>query len=206
MYELIILTLLMRGPMHGYLIAKVTNDQIGPWAKLSSGTMYTILARLEADGLIEAVPDGGADARRRRGHRRARTFAITELGRKQFHQIMMDTSSNLGDYQRLFLLKFSYLDLLTSEERLLLLNHYVNYCQTTILHLQTEMDNIVHELAGHPNEAYPQSILEVMGHVARQWEAEREWVSGIRDRELAARNGAAPRGTGGQLSDATTTR
>ena len=55
MYELIILSLLMRWPMHGYLIAKVTNDQIGPWAKLSSGTMYTILARLEAENLIEAV-------------------------------------------------------------------------------------------------------------------------------------------------------
>ena len=189
MYELIILTLLMRGPMHGYLIAKVTNDQIGPWARLSSGTMYTILARLEADGIIEVASELGEDVRRGKGNRRARTFVITELGRKQFHQIMMDTSSNLGDYQRIFLLKFSSLDLLTSEERLLLLQHYVNYCQTTILHLQTEMGSIVHELADHPNPAYLESIVEVMRHTARQWEAERDWASGIRNRELTARDG-----------------
>jgi hypothetical protein len=105
---------------------------------------------------------------------------------------MMDTSSNLGDYQRLFLLKFSSLDLLTHAERLLLLSHYDNYCQTTILHLQTEMGNIVHELADHPNPAYLRNILEVMRHTARQWEAERDWVSGIRERELTAHNSHAP--------------
>ena len=30
MYELIILSLLMRFPLHGYLMMKITNDQIGP--------------------------------------------------------------------------------------------------------------------------------------------------------------------------------
>ena len=39
MYELIILSVLMRMPMHGYLIVKITNDQIGPWAKIRSETL-----------------------------------------------------------------------------------------------------------------------------------------------------------------------
>src|SRR5271165_5840269 len=179
MYELIILSLLMRWPMHGYLIAKVTNDQIGPWAKLSSGTMYTILARLEAEGLIANAAEPSPSARRRRGNSRARTFEITELGRKQFHQLMMDTSSNLGDYQRIFQLKYIYLDLLAPEERRLLMSHYVNYCLTTILHLQTEMANLVHELAEQSSPGYLESVLEVMRHITRQWEAERDWISEI---------------------------
>ena len=184
MYELIILSLLMRGAMHGYLIAKVTNDQIGPWARLSSGTLYTILARLEADGLVEAAPEPSEGARRGRGRRQARALVITELGRQRFHQIMMDTSSNLGDYQRIFQLKYSYLDLMTYEERLLLLNHYLNYCQTTILYLQTEMGNLVHELAHYPDPTYLQRVLEVMQHLSGQWGAERDWVADLRSREL----------------------
>ena len=55
MYELIILSLLMRMPMHGYLIVKITNDQIGPWAKISSGTLSTILNKLEQTGLIAVI-------------------------------------------------------------------------------------------------------------------------------------------------------
>lgn len=37
MYELIILSLLMREPSHGYLISKIINDIIGPIAKVSHG-------------------------------------------------------------------------------------------------------------------------------------------------------------------------
>ena len=66
MYELIILSLLMRWPMHGYLIVKVTNDQIGPWAKMSSGTLYTILSRLEQTGLIAVIPQEKAGNSSRR--------------------------------------------------------------------------------------------------------------------------------------------
>jgi DNA-binding PadR family transcriptional regulator len=190
-YELIILSLLMRWPMHGYLIAKVTNDQNGPWAKLSSGTMYTILARLEAEGLIANAGEPSPSARRRRGNSRARTFTITELGRKQFHQLMMDTSSNLGDYQRVFQLKYIYLDLLEPEERRLLMSHYLNYCLTTILHLQTEMANRVHELAEHPNPGYLESVLEVMRHITRQWEAERDWIGEIYARAQTGSEGPA---------------
>jgi DNA-binding PadR family transcriptional regulator len=183
MYELIILSLLMRWPLHGYHIAKITNDVIGPWAKVSSGTLYTMLAKLEREGLIAVAPDRGDGPR---GERPARTFAITEEGRKRFRQVMMDTTSNLGDYQKLFRYKCGYLDLLRPEERLLLLNHYANYCQAVILHVQTEMDGLVYELAEHPDPAYLEQVLTGMRHIVAQWQAELDWVRGMRDRELAA--------------------
>jgi DNA-binding PadR family transcriptional regulator len=181
-YELIILSLLMRFPMHGYLIVKITNDQIGPWAKISSGTMYTILHKLEQTGLIAILPqESGAS----RGDRRMRTFVITEEGRKRFHQLMMDTSSNLGDYQKLFSHKMVYSDLLRPNERLLLINHYINYCQTTILHTQTEMEALVYELAEHPNPTYLENILRVMKHIEQQWQAEYAWVKSLHEQEVA---------------------
>lgn len=191
MYELIILSLLIRWPMHGYLIVKVTNDQIGPWAKISSGTMYTILSRLEQSGLIAAISE---DQGRKHspGDRRSRTFMITDEGRKRFHQLMMDTSSNLGEYQKFFYYKLGYLDLLRPNERLLLMNHYINYCQATILHMQTEMESLVHELANHPNPAYLKNLLRLMKHIEQNWQTEYEWIRGIREQELASMEALQP--------------
>ena len=182
MYELIILSLLMRFPLHGYLMMKITNDQIGPWAKVSSGTLSTILSKLEQAGLIAVLHQGDHAAS---GDRRARTYTITEEGRKRFHQLMMDTSSNLGEYEKFFHHKMTYFDLLRPVERLLLLNHYMNYCQATILHTQTEMDSLVYELADQPNPAFLENLLRVMKHIVEQWQAEFDWVKGIREQELA---------------------
>jgi DNA-binding PadR family transcriptional regulator len=182
MYELIILSLLMRWPMHGYLIMKVTNDQIGPWAKMSSGTLSTMLNRLEQARLILVLSEEDEASQ---GQRRSRRFVITELGRKRFHQLMMDTSSNLGDYQKFFFFKMGYFDLLRPPERFLLINHYLNYCQTIVLHTQTEMEGLTHELAHHPSPAYLENLLQVMGHVVEQWQAECHWITGIRQQELA---------------------
>ncbi len=177
MYELIILSLLMRWPMHGYLIVKVTNDQIGPWAKISSGTLSTMLGRLEQAGLIAASRQEHAA----RGDRRSRTFMITAQGRRRFHELMMDTTSNLGDYQKIFYFKMGYLDLVRPAERLLLMNHYVNYCQAIVLHTRSEMEALVHELAKHSSPAYLENLLRVMRHVEEQWQAECGWAKAMRD-------------------------
>src|SRR5579862_3382630 len=142
MYELMILTFLMRGPMHGYLIAKIINDIIGPYAKVSNGRLYPLLAKLEAEGLIVAaeVPPQGV------GHeRRQRAFQITEAGRERFHQVMMDTTSNPADYVHLFWVKVMYFEYLTPAEQMYLVEHYINFCQTHIFHLTGEMDMLARE-------------------------------------------------------------
>ncbi len=182
MYELMVLSLLMRTPLHGYLIVKITNDMIGPWAKISSGTLYPLLARMEQAGLIAVVV---AENQSAPGERQTRTFLITEEGRKRFHQVMMDMSSNLGDYQRIFRYKMGFIDLLQSQERLLLFNHYINYCQTTILHLQTEMANLAHELSHQPDPHFLGSVLKVMRHLEEQTQAELEWARSLREEELS---------------------
>ncbi len=176
MYELRVLALLIRNPMHGYLIMKVTNDQIGPWARISSGTLSTILSKLEQEGNIVAfIPVARNKARR------SRTFTITAEGRKRFHQLMMDTSTNLGDYQRVFYYKMGSFDLLRPDERLLLCNHYSNYCQALVLHLQTEMESLVHELAEYSDPTYLAHVVRVMKHVEQNWLKELDWLKEIRE-------------------------
>lgn len=56
----LILTSLLEGPRHGYAIVQDVEEVSG--VRLGPGTLYATLARLEARGLIEAVP---SDDRRR---------------------------------------------------------------------------------------------------------------------------------------------
>lgn len=175
MYELIILSLLMRTPLHGYLIAQIANDMIGPWARISNGTLYPLLARLERQGLIARTSD---EQQAEQAEQQTRTFLITEEGRKRFYQVMMDTSSNIGDYQKLFHFKVPYLDLLPSRERQHLLKHYINYCQACILHLKTQAENLEHELirSKESSPLYKELILQVMHERSRLWQAEVDWT------------------------------
>ncbi len=182
MYELIILSLLTRHPLHGYLIARIINDIIGPVAKLSNGTLYPLLTKLESTGLIivAAADEPPHD-------RQARTFTITEAGQTRLHQLMMDISANQGDYSRLFRYKVAYLYLVTAHERLHLINHYIHYCQTHILYYTAEAEDLrfEHERAGHLTVDAPflEYTQDMMLHQVSQWQGEMTWAMRLRDRE-----------------------
>ena len=184
MYELIILSLLMREPSHGYLISKIINDIIGPIAKVSHGWLYPRLAKLEQGGLI--VTSLGDDERKQ-SERQLRTYQITEDGRKRFHQLMMDTTSNPGEYAKFFWQKVSFLEYLHPAERLHLIDHYINYCQTHILHLKAQAKNLIAgEIQYH---ALDLTQLEATLHVLRrsttQWQVDLEYANTLRDKEMA---------------------
>ncbi|HZS77058.1 MAG TPA: helix-turn-helix transcriptional regulator [Ktedonobacteraceae bacterium] len=182
MYELIILSLLMRYPMHGYLIAKIINDIIGPYAKVSNGRLYPLLSKLEQEGLIATYIDA---TQTRKGERTQRQYQITEEGRKRFHDLMMDTTSNPGDYQKLFLQKVAVLEFLKSGERLYLIDHYINYCQAHVLHLVAEAEDYEKKGREYSVSTYQyEATLEVMRHRADQWLHEAQWARELREKEM----------------------
>ena len=190
MYELLVLALLMHGPWHGYLISKIANEMIGPWAKISSGTLYPLLARLEQAGLIVTLPQVEASRSQRQSHR----YAITPAGQRRFHILMMDTSSNLGDYPRIFHLKAVHLAFLSPRERLHLANHYINYCERTILHMQTEaqdMQRIQSETQdtqreSSDNPTFTDAVVDILQHLAQQEQGELDWALRVREQAFAA--------------------
>jgi DNA-binding PadR family transcriptional regulator len=188
LYELIILAQLMRYPAHGYLIAKIINDMIGPYAHVSNGRLYPLLAKLEKSGLI-ALHVGA-----QKGDRQLRSFAITEAGRKRFHELMMDTTSNPGEYEKVFKQKAAYFMFLKPVERLRLIEHYINYCQAHILHLTAEGEDMAREFTswGESEEQtkidgrFLRDVLNVMQHDVAQWEQELAWVKRLRENESVA--------------------
>ncbi len=70
--------------------------------------------------------------------RPARVFALTLAGRKRFYQLMMDTTSNQGTYQRLFRIKALHLEYVSPEDQLSLVDHYLSYCQMGLRYMQAE--------------------------------------------------------------------
>jgi DNA-binding PadR family transcriptional regulator len=185
MYELIILSQLMLQPAHGYLIASIINDMIGPYARISNGRLYPLLAKLEKSGLIKPYTEAPVG---QQSDRQLRSYKITEAGRKRFHALMMDTTSNPGEYQKIFLQKVSMFEFLKSSERLRLIDHYVNYCQAHVLHITAEADDLVQKSPDWGPEWGPkhlQAVLDVMQHMIDQWQLELNWAKALHERELA---------------------
>lgn len=181
MYELIILTILMRNSAaHGYLIAKIINDMFGPYAKVSNGRLYPLLAKLEEEGLIAADVETSQTSK---GERQLRSYKITEEGCKRFHQLMMDTTSNPGEYQKFFWRKMDVLEFLKPAERLYLIDHYINYCQAHILHLTAEAEDLASRNYLSPSQL--KATLNVMQHGVDQWSLELEWARKLRKDEVA---------------------
>jgi DNA-binding PadR family transcriptional regulator len=183
-YELIILSLLMREPIHGYLISKIINDIIGPIAKISHGWLYPRLAKLEQESLIVASLEGNEE---KHSERQLRTYQITEAGRKRFHQLMMDTTSNPGEYSKFFWQKVCFLEYLHPAERLHLIDHYINYCQTHILHLKAQAKNLVEgKMQYHAMDmAQLEATLHVLRRSTSQWQVDLEYASSLREKEMA---------------------
>ena len=189
MYELIILSYLIRRPFHGYLIAKIINDQIGPYARISNGRFYPLLAKLVEEGYIVEVEE---DNELQHGQRHSRSYTITERGRERFRRLMLDTTSNPGEYQKIFLFKAAALRFMQPEERNYLIEHYLNYCHAHLLHLKAEAEDIKQNGPSYdiPSQDM-ETVLATLQHMSQQWQVEVDWAKDLQERELAAQSRAA---------------
>jgi DNA-binding PadR family transcriptional regulator len=171
MYELIILSLLMRGATHGYVIAGVVNDVIGPFARTSNGRLYPLLAKLEQDGLI-AIHQEATSA----GGRVSRSFSITGAGRARFRELMLDTSSSPREYRERFAFKVTAFAELASADRVHLLQHYIEFAQAHVRHLQTQARDLAQATTyGHSAE-HRARFATVFSHLVCVWEQEAAWA------------------------------
>lgn len=74
---MVLKTLAVLGPLHGYGIARRIEQVSEEVLKLNEGTVYTALLRLQHQGWIKS--EWGASE----NNRRARFYSITKKGRKQ---------------------------------------------------------------------------------------------------------------------------
>ena len=189
-YELIILGTLMVGPFHGYLIAKIVQNILGPYGKISAGRLYPLLTKLEEDGLIkvEPVSEQQEHQLQRRSHVPSRRYRITEAGRERLHALLMDTTSYLGEYQKVFLQKVAYFSFLQPEERLQLIEHYLGYCQSLVSYGTARAEELAQSGTESPiqmTSAQLADLLTGMQHKIHQYQQELLWAEELREQVRA---------------------
>ncbi len=185
MYELLVLALLMHWPLYAYLIAEIANHILGPWERISRGTLSSLLTKLEQTGLIAPADPAQVPFS---SDRPSRVFALTPAGRQRFYQLMMDTTSSQGTYQRLFRIKALNLEYVSPEDRLSLVDHYISYCQMGLRYQQAEVQDFVTNPIKRQSVSsfYSAVALDLMNLVSQQWQLELAWAQRLHERIVAA--------------------
>lgn len=197
MLELAILGLLKEQDHHGYELKKRLTDTLGPLSRVSFGSLYPALNRLEKAGAIRAVeastssapiPATGSlggelaafRARRAtsRGGRSRKVYCITEAGHRLFDELVADGAS--PDDDRTFNLKLAFARYLSRDARLGLLErrraHLVDRLGRSQAALRSRSEGA---------DRYTNSLME---HSTESTERDISWI----DRLIAAeRDGAS---------------
>jgi PadR family transcriptional regulator, regulatory protein PadR len=79
---MVLKTLDVLGPLHGYGIARRIEQISGDLLSVNQGTLYPVLLRLEQEGAVAS--DWGASE----NNRRARFYRLTHVGRRQLQAEM----------------------------------------------------------------------------------------------------------------------
>lgn len=83
--RLVILSLLQERPMHGYELQQIIQDQkLEQWTDILSGSIYFALTQMEKEELIRT------EAEERTGNRIRKIYAITDLGKEAFLQLLRE--------------------------------------------------------------------------------------------------------------------
>ncbi len=184
MLELAILGLLKEQPRHGYELKKHLAEVTGPFARVSFGSLYPALARLEAQGAVRAVDapaappvpatgslgaelaafkarHGGARAARNR-----KVYEITGRGRELFDELLAAGNASVDD-ERGFGLRLAFARYLAPDARLRLL-------ERRRAHLVERLAQASAATSNTPvRDAYRTSLLE---HSNATTEADISWL------------------------------
>jgi len=96
---MVLKTLDVLGPLHGYGIARRIEQISGDLLTVNQGTLYPVLLKLEQEGSITS--DWGASE----NNRRARFYRLTRNGRKQLQTEMRDWEQTAEIIGRFFAAK-----------------------------------------------------------------------------------------------------
>jgi DNA-binding PadR family transcriptional regulator len=192
--ELAILGLLKEQPRHGYELKKQLAEVTGPFARVSFGSLYPALGRLEAQGAVQAVdapatppvPAMGSlgaelaafkarhvGARHSRGRK---VYEITARGHELFDELLAAGNTSVDD-ERGFGLRLAFARYLAPDARLRLLERRRAHLVEQLAQTSAAVN------ANATRDAYRTSILE---HSTATTEAHISWLDGL----IAAERGA----------------
>ena len=115
MLELAVLGLLKERSMHGYQLSRELSESLGGFWRVSYGSLYPTLRRLEKEEAVERVFDDQDVGRRKNVYR------ITEKGEKLFFELLEEVSHDTGPEDNRFRVRLAFFRYLPPETRIRLL-------------------------------------------------------------------------------------
>ena len=171
MLELAILGLLKQQPMHGYQLSRELGGSLGGFWRVSYGSLYPTLRRLEREGLVARVSDGTT------GGRRKTVYGITEQGEAAFLELLQETPADTSSEDARFRVRLAFFRYLPPETRIRLLERRRGF-------LADRLDAIDDSLRSE-REAADDYALAVMEHGRTATESDIEWLDGLITNERA---------------------
>ncbi len=192
MLELAILGALKERPMHGYELKKRLTYLLGHLWKISFGSLYPALKRLEAKGAVERAYTVKEKTRNRYVYR------ITPEGEELFNNLLVETrkDSEITDSDK-FSLRLAFFQYMEPEARLWLLEKRRNYLDERLREMEgmgkpryRDSDSYRQGLYRHRQELLQSDITWLDGLI----EQERERVKERRSEVKAPRKGKGAKG------------
>ena len=97
--SMVLKTLDVLGPLHGYAIARRIEQMSGDLLRVNQGTLYPVLLKLEQEGSVAS--EWGASE----NNRKARFYRLTRDGRKQLQAESLGWEQTAAIMGRFFVLK-----------------------------------------------------------------------------------------------------
>jgi DNA-binding PadR family transcriptional regulator len=162
MIELAILGLLKERPMHGYQLNRELSEQVGGLWRVSYGSLYPSLRRLERQGAITSQPGAGA--------RRKTVYAITPEGERLFLELLEEPPQENQTEDARFRVRLAFFRYLPPETRVRLLERRRQA-------LETRLDDVkAHLRDAATTDDYQRALLD---HARVGTESDIAWLTDL---------------------------
>lgn len=172
MLILIILGQLVEGSSHGYAIKQTLDRILGMRKKISWGSLYPILGKLEKEKLIKKIvsrQDSGPTQK---------IYSITTKGKKIFFELMAQSGYDSGDARTIFRYKLLFFNKIKPELRTEIVKRYRQYCLDSMKAVGQHLEELKKQKS--KKTIY---ILEVLKHSLEVYRLEKEWAEKLLKKE-----------------------
>ena len=180
--ELAILGLLKDHPMHGYQLSRELSDQLGGLWKVSYGSLYPTLRRLERQGAVEATSGTPGTG----GGRRKTVYRITEHGEALFLQLLEEPIHDGAAEDARFRVRLVFFRYLPPETRIRLLDRRRQGLQDRLAGVKAAIRS-----AADADDEYTRALME---HGRAATETDIAWLTGLIQHERTRYGITAPQG------------
>ena len=189
MLELAILGLLKERSMHGYQLSKRLADTLGGFWKVSYGSLYPTLRRLEREGAVEPV-----FAKQEVG-RRKNVYRITQKGEELFYDLLQEAGQESWEDNR-FRVRLAFFKYLKPDTRLRLLEKRRAYLEDRLSSIRASLSKTRERI-----DAYTESLMK---HGADATEQDIAWLDGLIKSERRKVQATGPAKQGGRRRPSST--